>query len=187
LGPRAGAAYVIGTRANVRNDKPIIGHYGVNNEGSHDMYPKGGNMLHMIRQIVGNDSTWRSILRGLNATFWHRIVTGREVQDYITLHSGIDLRTVFEQYLTTTQIPALEYTTYGHRLRYRWANVVPGFDMPVRVTLGAGRSVMLSPRTRWQTISLPKGVGSAVRVDEGFYVIGQRLDAPPRCALICAP
>ena len=186
FGPRAGAEYVIGTRANVRNDKPIIGRYGVNNEGSGDMYYKGGNMLHMIRQIIGNDSTWRSILRGLNATFWHRIVTGRQVQDYVTLHSGIDLHTVFEQYLTTTRIPTLEYAVYGHKLRYRWANVVQGFNMPVRVTAEAGRSITLSPGTHWKAIALPNGFGSTVRVNENFYVIGERLDAPPYCALVCA-
>jgi hypothetical protein len=35
--------------------KPIIGKYDVNNEGSGDMYPKGANMLHTIRQLVNND------------------------------------------------------------------------------------------------------------------------------------
>src|SRR5205823_8460541 len=61
-GKQAGAEYAIGARKLVKNDRPIVGRYGVNEEGSGDMYYKGGNMLHTIRQIVGDDAKWRSIL-----------------------------------------------------------------------------------------------------------------------------
>ncbi|HEY7472543.1 MAG TPA: M1 family metallopeptidase, partial [Gemmatimonadota bacterium] len=56
MGREKGAEYVIGTRRGIGNEEPIIpmvdGHpaYGVNAQGSGDMYPKGGNMLHTIRQ-----------------------------------------------------------------------------------------------------------------------------------------
>src|SRR5437867_13408877 len=73
-GKAAGAAYVIGVRANIRNDQPIVGHYGVNDEGSGDMYYKGGNMLHTIRQIIADDDKSLRILRGANATFWHKTI-----------------------------------------------------------------------------------------------------------------
>jgi aminopeptidase N len=53
------ATYVRGLRNIIDNDKPIIGKYDVNNEGSGDMYPKGANMLHTIRQLVNNDEKWR--------------------------------------------------------------------------------------------------------------------------------
>jgi hypothetical protein len=49
-GKEAGYTYVRGLRNIIDNDKPIIGKYDVNNEGSGDMYPKGANMLHTIRQ-----------------------------------------------------------------------------------------------------------------------------------------
>jgi aminopeptidase N len=61
----AGAAYVIGCRKLIENKKPIIIAYNVNADGSGDMYYKGGNMLHTIRQIVNDDEKWRQILRGL--------------------------------------------------------------------------------------------------------------------------
>ena len=48
---------MIGSASGISNDEPIVGAYGVNAEGSGDMYPKGGNMLHTIRQIVGDDAT----------------------------------------------------------------------------------------------------------------------------------
>ena len=50
-GKEASADYVIGTRKNIQNDRPLIGHYNVNNEGSGDMYYKGANMLHTLRQL----------------------------------------------------------------------------------------------------------------------------------------
>jgi len=176
-GKADGARYVIGTRANVRNDRPIIPAYGVNAEGSGDMYYKGGNMLHTIRQIVNDDAKWRGILRGLNKTFWHQTVTGAQVEHYISAQAGVDLSTVFQQYLTTTKIPVFEYKIAGDTLWSRWADVVPGFDMPVRVWLGAGRSTVLHPTEAWQPLALtgPFAVAapSDFHVDENFYVIAR--------------
>jgi Peptidase family M1 domain len=172
-GPAAGAAYVIGDRRNVRDDAPIVGPFGVNEEGSGDMYDKGGNMLHTIRQVIGNDSTWRSVLRGLNSTFWHQVVTGAQVEQYINEHSGHDFSKVFAQYLTTTRIPVFEYTRDGTTLAYHWANVVPGFDMPARVIIGPGTALMLRPTEAWQTATVPPG-GGDVHVDEGYYVVTER-------------
>ena len=167
----AGARYVIGTRRGIRNDRPIVpAAYGVNAQGSGDMYPKGGNMLHTIRQIVNDDAKWRSILRGLNTDFRHRIVTGVQVQKYISDKAGIDLSKVFEQYLTTTDVPVLEYETAGTSLRYRWAKVVPGFAMPVRLTI-AGVAQTLRPTPEWQTIQVERA-GELV-VDPNYYVEAQ--------------
>ncbi|RYF57205.1 MAG: M1 family peptidase, partial [Cytophagaceae bacterium] len=108
-GKEAGAQYVIGCRANIRNDKPIIGIYNVNHEGSGDMYYKGGNMLHTIRQLVGNDATWRQVLRGLNKTFYHQTVTTNQIEQYMSQQTSLVLKPVFDQYLRNTKIPVLEY------------------------------------------------------------------------------
>ena len=56
-------------------------------------------MLLTIRELVNDDSRWRGILRGLNKTFWHQTVTGKQVQDYISRESGMNLTRVFDQYL----------------------------------------------------------------------------------------
>ena len=170
-GKEAGASYVIGTRKLVRNDEPIVAPFGVNAEGSGDMYYKGGNMLHTIRQLVNDDEKWRSILRGLQATYRHQVVTGKQVEDYISQQSGIELGKVFQQYLNTTKIPVLEYNVSGTTLSYRWADVVPGFDMPVRVTIGS-ESRLLRPTESWQTIAVP--AGTSLTVDRNFYVTAKR-------------
>jgi aminopeptidase N len=173
-GKESGARYVIGTRENIKNDAPIVGEYGLNREGSGDMYYKGGNLLHTIRQIIGDDEKWRSILRGLNKTFYHQTVTGAQVEDYISQQSGIDLSKVFAQYLTTTKVPVLEYSTRGGVLTYRWTNVVPGFDMPIRVTLADSTYTLIRPTTSPKTVKLALHDSASFRVDPNFYVIAHR-------------
>ena len=177
-GRMAGAAYLIGSRRSIRNDGPIVPAYGVNAEGSGDMYPKGANMLHTIRQIVGDDAKWRAILRGLNATFWHQTVTGRQVEDYISRESGIDLSKVFAQYLTTTQIPEFDFKVDGGMLSYRWTNVVSGFDMPLRVSVPGMGDRVLHPTEAWQTLPVTSPNAAELAVDENFYVTARNVAAP---------
>jgi aminopeptidase N len=171
LGKTAGAAYMIGTRAGIRNDRPIIPPaWGVNAEGSGDMYPKGGNMLHTVRAVIDDDAKWRDILRGLNQTFRHKTITGQEVRDYISREAGIDLSKVFAQYLTTAKIPRLEYRVAGGTLSYRWADVISGFDMPVWVNVPGLGTRQLRPTEAWQTLAAPSPRAAELRVDEDFYV-----------------
>jgi aminopeptidase N len=167
-GKEAGAQYIIGSRRNIRNDAPIIGTYGVNSEGSGDMYYKGGSMLHMIRQIVSDDEKWRSILRGIQSRFRHQTVTGQQIEDYMIQASGLNLAPVFQQYLTTPKVPVLEYKQTPDGTAYRWAEVVPGFAMPVRAN-----GVLLHPTEAWKT--MPHA--DTIVVDPNFYVLTRKLDA----------
>ncbi len=166
-GKEAGAQYIIGSRRNIRNDAPIIGTYGVNSEGSGDMYYKGGSMLHMIRQLVNDDEKWRSILRGIQSTFRHKTVTGQQIEDYMIKASGLNLAPIFQQYLTTTKIPTLEYKQTGAGTEYRWADVVPGFAMPVRAN-----GTLLRPTEAWKT--MPHA--DTLAVDPNFYVLTKKLE-----------
>ncbi len=169
FGKDAGAAYTIGTRRAIRNDIPIIGTYGVNAEGSGDMYYKGGNMLHMIRQIINDDEKWRAILRGLSQTFRHQTVMGKQIEEYISAQAGRDFGKVFDQYLRTTQVPVFDYRIEKDTLYYRWTSAVPGFDMPVKVTLEPNELSFIQPKETWQ--SLPVAVKPEdFRVDRNFYV-----------------
>ncbi|MES2124717.1 MAG: M1 family metallopeptidase [Gemmatimonadota bacterium] len=177
FGTKAGADYIIGNRRGIRNDTPVQGQFGVQNQGSGDMYPKGGNMLHTIRQLVGNDERWRGILRGLNATFWHKTASGKEIEDYISRESGIDLSTVFAQYLTTTKIPVLEFQLTGGTVRYRWADVVPGFTMPVPITVTDSTYSVVRPTPDWQSIPVTLSGAAAFKVDRDYYV--RTKEVPP--------
>lgn len=155
-GTEAGNDYCIGTRKNIENDKPIIAPYNVNKEGSGDMYYKGGNMVHMIRQIMG-DSAFRGMLRGLQKTFYHQTVTTKQIEDYITNYAHTDLSKVFDQYLRTTKIPVLAYQSNGDIISYRWTNCVKGFNMPVKVFIGTKPEQWITPTDNWQTIKAGTG------------------------------
>lgn len=167
-GKDAGAEYVRGTRKGIKNDNPIIGNYDVNNEGSGDMYPKGGNMLHTLRQIVNDDEKWRGILRGLNSTFYHQTVTTKQIEDYLSQQVGIDLNSFFNQYLRDIRIPTLEYFFKEGKLGYRWTNCVPGFNMPVKITLD-GTEKLLNPTTEWSRIDA-KIDNPKLETNKDFYV-----------------
>jgi aminopeptidase N len=171
-GKQAGDDYIIGSRRNIKNDGPIIGKYGVNNEGSGDVYYKGGSMLHTIRQLINDDEKWRWILRGLNSTFWHKTVSGAQVQAYISAHAGMDLSKVFQQYLTTPNIPVLEYKVAGSTLSYRWGNVVRGFAMPVRAGVGdTSTFTLIRPTANWKAFAKPVSASDSLRVDRNFLAI----------------
>lgn len=169
-GKDAGYSYVRGIRKKIQNDKPIIGKYDVNNEGSSDMYYKGANMLHTLRQIVNDDEKWRTILRGLNSTFYHQTVTTKQIEDYLSTEVGLDLNTFFNQYLRDTRIPTLEYYFKDKVLGFRWANCVEGFNMPIKVSINREEK-WIKPLTTWEqeAISLenPK-----LLIDKNFYVAG---------------
>jgi len=170
-GKEAGYEYVRGIRKNIQNDKPIIGHYDVNNEGSGDMYYKGANMLHTLRQLVNNDEKWRTILRGLNSTFYHQTVTTKQIEDYLSQQVGMDLNPFFNQYLRDIRIPTLEYTFQDNTLKYRWTNIVTGFDMPVKIALN-GTEFTLNPKADWSEFTNSSKI-EKVEINKDFYVFSK--------------
>lgn len=163
--------YVIGIRKGISNDIPIIGPYGVNKEGSGDMYPKGANLIHNIRQLINNDEKFRQILRGLNKTFYHKTVTTAQIENYIAQQSGLKLDKVFDQYLRYTKVPVLEYKVENGTLSYRWLTDVKGFDMPVRVTLKAGSYDLIKPTNDWKTLKVSAEItADNFKNDPAFYI-----------------
>ena len=145
FGAKDAQDYVIGCRALIRNDSPIIGTYGRNKSGSGDMYYKGGNMLHTMRHVLNDDAKWLATLRGLNHEFWHRTIGTAEFEAYMSRETGFDFGPFFTQYLRTTDIPVLHHEAGDGVVRVWWTNVVKGFRVPVvlringepqRVTVG---------------------------------------------------
>nr|WP_041739502.1 M1 family metallopeptidase [Echinicola vietnamensis] len=167
-GKEAASDYVLGTRMAINNDRPVIGTYGVNYEGSGDMYYKGANLLHTIRQLINDDEKWREILRGLNREFYHETVTTKQVEDYISDKAEMNLDPVFDQYLRDIRIPVFSYTIKDGTLAYRWENVIKSFDMPVKVWID-GKEVWLEPTTQWQSKKLDIASPTLI-VDRNFYV-----------------
>ena len=155
--------YAQGIQNNIANDIPIIGQYGVRNEGSGDMYPKGASMIHTMRQVLNNDEKFRQILRGLNKDFYHQTVTTEQIEKYISEKSGIDFSSIFNQYLRTTKVPVLEYSQNGTELKYRYTNVVKNLNLPVKFG-----DQTISPTESWQKITLKNGV--PIEFNKNYYI-----------------
>ncbi|MEE9362126.1 MAG: M1 family metallopeptidase [Cellulophaga sp.] len=173
FGKEASAAYVIGTRANITNKEPIIGTYNVNKSGSGDMYYKGANLLHTLRQLVEDDALWRQVLRGLNKEFYHKTVTTVEIENYISKHTKKNLTAFFNQYLRTANIPVLEYEIQGNTLKYRYTHIVADFDMPVRIFIN-GNTEWIIPTDTWKIQNL-KGNLTTLEIDKNFYIETKKL------------
>ena len=173
-GKQAANDYNFGTRKKIKNNSPVIGPYGVNEEGSGDMYSKGGNLLQLIRHSIDNDSLFRNILVGLNTQFYHATVTTQQVEDFISTKSGIDFSKIFDQYLRTTQIPVLEFYTTNKRrtIHYRWSKCVDRFNLSL-VLNKDNDSLRINPTTEWQTLGVKKkqqGIWSPAEIEKNYYI-----------------
>ncbi len=173
-GKKAASEYVVGLRRSIGNKSPIIGKYDVNNSGSGDMYNKGGNLLHTIRQLIDNDEKWRQVLRGLNKDFYHQTVTTKQIEDYLSEKSGINLSKVFDQYLRDYRIPEFTYTIKGDEFKYKWNNTIDAFDMPLKVFIN-GEVKNLQPTTTWKTEKLVSS-NANLKVDVNYYVTSKKLE-----------
>ena len=174
FGKEAASEYVVGLRKSIQNDRPIIGTYNVQHEGSSDMYNKGGNILHTLRQLVDDDEKWRNILRGLNKEFYHQTVTSKQVEEYISKKSGINLTEFWDQYLRTVKIPKVEYKIDGAELQFRYTSIIENFDMPV-IAIVNGNEEWIYPTAAWKTKEFSKNIDS-VKIKKDFYVESEKLN-----------
>ena len=160
--------YVLGTRSSILNDRPIIGYYDVNYSGSGDMYYKGANMLHTLRQLFNDDNKWRGVLRGMNEKYYHATVTTEEIENYLSEQLGKDLKPFFDQYLRTVEIPILQYRLMGNTLLCKWSNTVEDFNMPVKLYVN-GKETWVEAETHWTpTTNIPEN--AEIKVDKNFYI-----------------
>jgi aminopeptidase N len=173
-GKKAASEYVIGLRKTIANTSPIIGKYNVNKSGSSDMYNKGGNMLHTLRQLIDNDEKWRLILRKMNADFYHQTVTTKQIEDFLSKETGFNLHPFFNQYLRTIKIPTLEHTIENKTLKYRWTNTVANFEMPLKTTIN-GKEKWIYPTSTWKNLALTSA-GTSFLIDENFYVFTKNVN-----------
>lgn len=155
FGKEAANAYNAGIRRGIKNDRPVIAKYDVNDQGSGDMYPKPSNMLHAIRHGLDNDTLFRQILRGMNKTFYHQTVTTQQIENYISQQAHYNYSKVFDQYLRTTQIPRLEFYLDKDQKNvfYHWTNCVTGFNMPL-VLQNENAKLKVIPTESWKKQAL---------------------------------
>jgi aminopeptidase N len=182
-GKQAGNEYNFGTRKGIKNDRPIIGPYGVNKEGSGDMYPKSGNMLHSIRHAMNNDDQFREMLRFLNKKFYHKTVTTEDIQAVVSEYFGSPVNKIFDQYLRTIDIPVLEYAVSVDKtkLYYRYTNCVEGFNLPLFIQGNTG-SLILGPESyKWNSKELKPGQAASFpfdTIEKAYYIKLRKVETP---------
>ena len=167
-GKEKGQKFCRGEWMNIRNDKPIIGKYGINEEGSDDMYDKGAAIMYMIRFMTNDDEKFRLMLRGLGKDNYHQTVTTQTIEGQISWHTGLDLTAFFDQYLRTKNIPQLEYTIKNNELNYKFNNIVTGFTLPITVTGDDGTAATIKPIAEWQHI--PWAAKGDIKVSKDFLI-----------------
>ena len=148
LGYEKAMQYAKGLQKNVFNSSPIIGNYGVNNEGSGDMYPKGALLLNTLRHVINDDQKWWKLILDYSTTFRHKIIDTETVIAFFNKESGMDLTPIFNQYLRHTSIPKLEYKIENKRLLYKWTTDETNFLMPIDIKIN-GKSKRIYPENAW--------------------------------------
>ncbi|AXG74841.1 M1 family peptidase [Flavobacterium arcticum] len=167
--------YINGQRRNVQNDKPVIGIFGVNREGSSDMYYKGALMLNTIRHIVNDDDKWWAMLLNFSNTYKKQIINGENVVTFFNRESGINLTPIFEQYLNYTNIPVLQLRMNNGSPEYRWETDVKNFIMPVDI-ITHKNEVRLNGTNNWQAIDVKaKSLKDIEALKNRFYIKVEKL------------
>ncbi len=182
FGRKAGDEYNTGIRKAIQNNFPLTGFYGVNDlldSRSSDMYQKGANLLHSIRNSMDDDDKFRMILRGLNETFYHRTVTSAQIENFISENSGFDYSKVFDQYLRTVQIPLLEYyfNKEKNNVSYRYTNCIPGFDLPL-VLKNKNEDIKIYPSDKWNNTGVNNAEASLFNVktiENKYYIYAKEI------------
>ena len=140
--------YINGQAKRVQNNKPIIGQFGVNRQGSSDMYYKGALLLNTLRHIVNDDAKWWSVLLNYSETYKKQIIDTDTVIAFFNQAIEKNLTPVFKQYLNHTALPVLEIKPYKKSFQYRWKTDEINFEIPVDVVIGA-KLVRLNGTNQW--------------------------------------
>jgi aminopeptidase N len=173
-------AYANSQKRKVSNKKAVTGPYGVNKEGSGDMYSKGMLMLYTLSHIINNDSLWFSILKGIQKDFKYKTVTAKDIESYIESHAKMDLKLFFDQYLQQANLPTLEIHQKSNSFpivaEYRWSQCVPGFNMPLLINAGNQKPFFIYPEEKWKSIELTGEIKDAFAITQKLFYFNLQIE-----------
>jgi len=165
--------YVNNQKSRIKNDKPIIGPYHVNKEGSGDMYQKSSLMFHTLRTLIEDDKLWFEIIKGIANVFKHQTIDGKDIITYINEKSGKDFTDFFNQYLAHKELPEFQYKLQKQgreiTLIYRW-EAIENFDMPILINTG-NKNLWIYPENNWKEKSLGKIDIDDFRIIEELFLL----------------
>lgn len=169
-GYEKGQQYINGLKSRIANEEPIIGFYGVNKEGSSDMYSKGALLLNTIRHIIQDESKWASILLKYAETYRHKIIDTETTINFFNTETGLNLTPIFNQYLKYPSIPLLEFKQINGKLFYKWKVDVPDFNMPIDINVSS-KKIRIYPVSNWTIAKFKvKSIKEIEVYDNDFYI-----------------
>jgi len=177
LGKDAAVEYLNNQKDGVKNREPVIGVYNVNHifYDIGDMYSKGSLMLNTFRAVLNSDTLWFNLLKDIQQQFRYQTLSSDELVAYICKRSGKDYTWFFDQYLKYASLPTLEIALKEQgsslQVKYRWQADVPGFRMPVKVSLSPDRFGFIYPTSDWKMITLKQMNEDDFEVDEKHFYI----------------
>jgi hypothetical protein len=177
FGKEAAVAFLNNQKDGVKNQEPVTGVYNVNHifYDIGDMYTKGSLVLNTFRSVLNSDTLWFGLLRDIQHQFRYQTLSSDELVSYICRRTAKDYTWFFDQYLKYSNLPTLEIAMKEKgsnlQLRYRWQADVPGFRMPVKVSLAPGRFGFIYPTADWKTITLKQMEEDDFEVDEKHFYI----------------
>jgi aminopeptidase N len=170
FGYESGQKYINGCKKNIENLSPVIGSYGVNKEGSSDMYEKGALLLNTLRHIVNNDAKWWKILLKYSETFRHKIIDTETVINFFNNETRMNLTPIFNQYLRHAAIPILELKIKKGKLQFRWNVLENKFAMPIDIKI-KGKKSRIYPTAVWVTSKIKVNSIKEIEVmTNDFYI-----------------
>ncbi|MGV1011993.1 MAG: M1 family metallopeptidase [Flavobacterium sp.] len=170
FGSEKAQKYMNGMKQNVQNNEPIIGPFGVNKEGSGDMYYKGALLLNTLRHVIKNEDLWWKLLLDYSNAFRHKIIDTATVINFFNTESGKDLTPIFNQYLRYTTIPELLLRINNNKLEYRWVSSEANFNMPININVN-GKEIRIQPTLDWTTSNFNiKSLDEVEVLTNDFYV-----------------
>jgi aminopeptidase N len=171
-GKNAATEYVVGLREEIENTEPMIMFLGVNHDPTGDIYNKGANVIHTLRQWINNDSLFFQGLKNMLEKYKHSIVTSKQIEQYWIEFTGLKLDVFFDQYLRTSQIPELLVNKENDGfLRIEWKNTLQGFEMPVDLIIDGMSSVRVFPTNQVSKIKTDCNLKDvSIKVHPSYYV-----------------
>lgn len=162
--------YVNGYKTKVKNQRPIVGTRGKDQEPrDEDQYFKGALFLNTLRSVIDDDAKWYAGIHAYYEQFKYKTILTEDVVAFWNKYTGRDLSPIFNQYLRHAALPKLDlkFNDAAGTVDYRWVAEESNFKMPIKAG-DPQHWTTLQPTAEWQTT---QGKRNTFQVAEDLYYI----------------
>jgi aminopeptidase N len=158
----------------IKNKYPLISDYGVFKDAGPDMYFKGWAIIHMLREIINDDTKFHNFLRALNQNFYHQTIYSKQLEEFCSNYFKRDFSKYFDQYLRFPSVPTLEYSITKNRLKFRLIADVDDLEISVKLN---SPDIWITANSNWTEIKVRKSeLLTPVSIDPNFLLSLKQVD-----------